>query len=139
MTSDATAPLLRAHHWLSMLGLSFAAMNQTSTATSPPTPRAPASMGGSLVLTAWGLFAGLSVLLVGVGLFATLSVVRAELDGLGTTGERAFNRIERSGDAVADFRRQIDALSPEARRGVADRVRRLERDDDSEGTTDRGA
>ncbi len=41
-------------------------------------------MGGSLVLTAWGLFAGLSVLLVGVGLFATLSVVRAELEGFDT-------------------------------------------------------
>ena len=48
-------------------------------------------------------------------------------------------RARRSGDAVADFRRQIDALSPEARRGITDRVRRLERDDDAEGTTDRGA
>lgn len=48
-------------------------------------------------------------------------------------------RARRSGDAVADFRRQIDALSPEARRGVTDRVRRLERDDDPEGTTDDGA
>ena len=48
-------------------------------------------------------------------------------------------RARRSGDAVADFRRQIDALSPEARRGVTDRVRRLERDDDPEGTTDDSA
>ena len=48
-------------------------------------------------------------------------------------------RARRSGDAVADFRRQIDALSPEARRGVTDRVRRLERDDDPEETTDDGA
>lgn len=52
-------------------------------------------------------------------------------------------RARRSGDAVADFRRQIDALSPEARRGVTDRVRRLGRDDGpegtTEGTTDRGA
>lgn len=45
-------------------------------------------------------------------------------------------RSRRSGDAVADFRRQIDALSPEARRGVTDRVRRLERDGDSDGTSD---
>lgn len=34
-------------------------------------------------------------------------------------------RSRRSRDAVADFRRQIDALSPEARRDVTDRVRRI--------------
>ena len=52
-------------------------------------------------------------------------------------------RARRSDDAVADFRRQIDALSPEARRGVTDRVRRLKREDGPDGTTegrtDRGA
>lgn len=34
-------------------------------------------------------------------------------------------RSRRSRDAVADFRRQINALSPEARRDVTDRVRRI--------------
>ena len=34
-------------------------------------------------------------------------------------------RSRRSRDAVADFRRQIDALSPEARKDVTDRVRRI--------------
>ena len=48
-------------------------------------------------------------------------------------------RSRRSGDAVADFQRRIDALSPEARRGVTDRVRRLRRDDEPEGTSGDGA
>ena len=40
-------------------------------------------------------------------------------------------RSRRSRDAVADFRRQIDALSPEARKDVADRVRKIGELDDS--------
>jgi hypothetical protein len=48
-------------------------------------------------------------------------------------------RSRRSGDAVADFRRQIDALSPEARRGVTDRVRRLRPDEVPEGGDDHGS
>lgn len=47
-------------------------------------PRPPAATGGSLALTTWGLFAGLSVLIVGVGLFATLIGVRAEIESFGT-------------------------------------------------------
>ena len=35
-------------------------------------------------------------------------------------------RRRRPVDGVATFRRQIDALSPEARRSVVDRVQRLE-------------
>jgi MFS family permease len=50
----------------------------------PPSPQPPASTGGSLALTTWGLFAGLAILLIGVGLFATLVGVRAELEGFGT-------------------------------------------------------
>jgi hypothetical protein len=34
------------------------------------------------------------------------------------------------GDAVDSFRRQIDALSPEARRTVVEQVQRIEADDD---------
>lgn len=45
-------------------------------------------------------------------------------------------RSRRSGDAVADFRRQIDALSPEARRGVTDRVRRIEQQSATEPVGD---
>lgn len=37
-------------------------------------------------------------------------VVRAEMDGLGASGERAFNRIERSGDAVAGMMRRVAGL-----------------------------
>lgn len=47
-------------------------------------PELPPAVRGSLALTTWGLFAGLSVLLVGVGLFATLIGVRAELEGFNT-------------------------------------------------------
>jgi hypothetical protein len=39
-------------------------------------------------------------------------------------------RRRRSPDTVASFRRQIDALSSEARRPVVDQVTQLERDDD---------
>jgi hypothetical protein len=39
-------------------------------------------------------------------------------------------RRRRPADGVATFRRQIDALSPEARRPVVDRVHELEDDDD---------
>ena len=39
-------------------------------------------------------------------------------------------RRRRSPDTVASFRRQIDALSSEARRPVVDQVSQLERDDD---------
>lgn len=59
-------------------------MNRPNTVTETPAPRAPASTGGSLALTTWGLFAGLAVLLIGVGLFATLIGVRAELEGFNT-------------------------------------------------------
>lgn len=38
-------------------------------------------------------------------------------------------RRRRPPDTVASFRRQIDALSPEARRGVVDQVQRIEHDD----------
>jgi hypothetical protein len=41
-------------------------------------------------------------------------------------------RRRRPVDGVASFRRQIDALSPEARRPVVDRVQALEDDDDDE-------
>jgi hypothetical protein len=39
-------------------------------------------------------------------------------------------RRRRPVDGVASFRRQIDALSPEARRPVVDRVQALEDDDE---------
>ena len=39
-------------------------------------------------------------------------------------------RRRRPADGVAMFRRQIDALSPEARRPVVDRVLALEEDDE---------
>jgi hypothetical protein len=39
-------------------------------------------------------------------------------------------RRRRAPDAVDTFRRQIDALSPEARRPVVDQVQRIEQDDD---------
>ena len=42
-------------------------------------------------------------------------------------------RRRRPADGVATFRRQIDALSPEARRPVVDRVQALEDDDDERG------
>jgi hypothetical protein len=42
-------------------------------------------------------------------------------------------RRRRPSDGVAMFQRQIDALSPEARRPVVDRVQALEDDDDEPG------
>ena len=39
---------------------------------------------------------------------------------------RPARRRSRHSDGVATFRRQIDALSPEARRPVVDRVQQLE-------------
>jgi hypothetical protein len=41
-------------------------------------------------------------------------------------------RRRRPSDGVAMFQRQIDALSPEARRPVVDKVQALEEDDDDE-------
>lgn len=48
-------------------------------------------------------------------------------------------RSRRSRDAVADFRRQIDALSPEARKDVTDRVRRIGKATDEDEGSDNGA
>lgn len=42
----------------------------------------------------------------------------------------------RDTDAVSSFQRQIDALSPEARRGVVDQVHRIERGDDQDADRD---
>lgn len=42
-------------------------------------------------------------------------------------------RNARGGDPVDSFRRQIDALSPEARRPTIDQVRRAEEDSDETG------
>ena len=39
--------------------------------------------------------------------------------------------LRRRRDTVASFQRQIDALSPEARRGVTERIRELDPDDDA--------
>lgn len=39
--------------------------------------------------------------------------------------------LRRRRDTVASFQRQIDALSPEARRGVTKRIRELDPDDDA--------
>jgi hypothetical protein len=36
-----------------------------------------------------------------------------------------FRRTKRSDDAVSDFRRQINALSSDARKNVTDRVRQI--------------
>jgi hypothetical protein len=56
--------------------------------------------------------AALVVIAVLVALAVVIVVVRA--------------RRSRHSDGVATFRRQIDALSPEARRPVVDRVQQLE-------------
>ena len=48
-------------------------------------------------------------------------------------------RRRRTVDGVSSFQRQIDALSPEARRTVVDRVQRLDHDappDDQQGRVD---
>jgi hypothetical protein len=53
---------------------------------------------------------------------AILAVVAAAL----VIGAFVVYRLTRSNDAVESFRRQIDALSPEARRSVVDQVNRLD-------------
>ncbi|MGH9134724.1 MAG: hypothetical protein ACRDZZ_12350 [Ilumatobacteraceae bacterium] len=45
-------------------------------------------------------------------------------------------RITRSNDAVESFRRQIDALSPEARRNVVDQVNRIDETSAPDSDTD---
>jgi hypothetical protein len=47
----------------------------------------------------------------------------------------AVSRGRRQPDAVDTFRRQIDALSPEARRHVVDQVQRIEKDEDTNDGT----
>jgi hypothetical protein len=47
----------------------------------------------------------------------------------------AVARGRRQPDAVDTFRRQIDALSPEARRNVVDQVQRIEKDEDTNNGT----
>ncbi|MEL6894263.1 MAG: hypothetical protein AAFP84_21910 [Actinomycetota bacterium] len=42
-------------------------------------------------------------------------------------------RVRRRSDPVDSFRRQIDALGPEARRPVVDQVRRVDEDPDQTG------
>ncbi len=46
-----------------------------------------------------------------------------------------IRRTKRSDDAVSDFRRQINALSSDARKNVTDRVRQISEDvsDDEQG------
>jgi hypothetical protein len=46
-----------------------------------------------------------------------------------------IRRTKRSDDAVSDFRRQINALSPDARKNVTERVRQIsdESSEDEEG------
>ena len=55
----------------------------------------------------------------------------------------AVGRSRRAHDGVASFRRQIDALSPEARRPVIDQVQdaaeRQRSDDDEDGSDEGGA
>ena len=46
--------------------------------------------------------------------------------------------LRRRRDTVASFQRQIDALSPEARRGVTKRIRELDPDDDAPDHPDGG-
>ena len=47
--------------------------------------------------------------------------------------------LRRRRDTVASFQRQIDALSPEARRGVTKRIRELDPDDDAPEHPDGGS
>jgi hypothetical protein len=64
-------------------------------------------------------------------------VVVAIVAALLVIGAVVAYRLTRSNDAVESFRRQIDALSPEARRNVVDQVNRIDGDesdgDESDG------
>ena len=55
-----------------------------------------------------------------------LGVVVAIVAALLVIGAVVTYRLARSNDTVESFRRQIDALSPEARRGVVDQVNRID-------------
>ena len=55
-----------------------------------------------------------------------LGVVVAIVAALLVIGAVVTYRMARSNDTVESFRRQIDALSPEARRGVVDQVNRID-------------
>ncbi|HEX4981444.1 MAG TPA: hypothetical protein VFV63_07090 [Ilumatobacteraceae bacterium] len=57
-----------------------------------------------------------------------LGVVVAVVAVLLVIGAVVTYRLARSNDTVESFRRQIDALSPEARRGVVDQVNRIDDD-----------
>jgi hypothetical protein len=63
-----------------------------------------------------------------------VGVVVAVVAVLLVVGAVVTYRLARSNDTVESFRRQIDALSPEARRGVVDQVNRI--DDVSAETAD---
>lgn len=55
-----------------------------------------------------------------------LVAVAAVAAALLVIGAVVIYRLARSNDTVESFRRQIDALSPEARRGVVDQVNRID-------------
>ena len=55
-----------------------------------------------------------------------LGVVVAIVAALLVIGAVVTYRMARSNDTVESFRRQIDALSPEARRGAVDQVNRID-------------
>ena len=55
-----------------------------------------------------------------------LGVVVAVVAALLVIGAVVTYRMARSNDTVESFRRQIDALSPEARRGTVDQVNRID-------------
>jgi hypothetical protein len=55
-----------------------------------------------------------------------VGVVVAVVAALLVIGAAVTYRLTRSNDAVESFRRQIDALSPEARRNVVDQVNRID-------------
>jgi hypothetical protein len=55
-----------------------------------------------------------------------LLAVAAVAAALLVIGAVVIYRLARSNDTVESFRRQIDALSPEARRGVVDQVNRID-------------
>ena len=56
-------------------------------------------------------------------MLVTVAAVAAALLVIGAV---VTYRLARSNDTVESFRRQIDALSPEARRGVVDQVNRID-------------